>query len=230
MELSKEQIDLLNKMVQQHVKEQTDKGMLQFDKTLSSIVDKLADEGWTLPVELNIYAVNTIGSTNEIADVNRFLLRYYTKENYLQAKKMLEDILSAPIDESIKNLIKECWFAFENKKYFICANSLVAAVEGILSTFWEDKKNIWMMQVCQAKVDALANETDHLIEKYIWISYSKFIRKLYEKSDFNNDEPRFINRHWLLHGRSSYNIEELDCLRLFNAVSSISTVAKNGAK
>lgn len=103
----------------------------------------------------------------------------------------------------------------------------MAVIEGILSTFWEDKKNIRMMQVCQAKVDKLANEAEHIIKKYIWISYNKFISKLYEKNDFSKDELGFINRHWLLHGRSAYKIEELDCLRLFNAVSSICVIVKN---
>lgn len=227
MEKSKEQKDLLNGAFQQYIKEQVDKSMLQFDKTLSTVADKLADEGWTLPAELGIYAVNILGNTNEISDINKFLLWYFTEDDYFHAKRMLEDILSAPIDAGIKNLIDECWFSFTNKKYLICANSLVAVIEGILSTFWEDKKNIRMMQVCQAKVDKLANEAEHIIKKYIWISYNKFISKLYEKNDFSKDEPGFINRHWLLHGRSAYKIEELDCLRLFNAVSSICVIVKN---
>lgn len=150
MELSKEQMDLLNGAIQQYVKEQADKNMLQLDKTLSTVVDKLAGEGWTLPAELGIYAVNTIGNTEGISDVNKFLLWYFTDDRYFHAKKMLEDILATPIDPGIKNLIDECWFAFTNKKYLICANSLAAAIEGILSTFWEDRKNIRMMQVCQA--------------------------------------------------------------------------------
>lgn len=134
------------------IKEQTTKSMLQLDKTLSKVVDKLAGEDWTLPTELGIYAVNIIGDTDEITDVNNFLLWYFSEKSYFHAKKMLGEMLSVPIGEGIKNLINECWFAFENKKYLICANSLVVAIEGILSMFWEDKKNIRMMQVCQAKV------------------------------------------------------------------------------
>ena len=53
------------------------------------------------------------------------------------------------------------------------------------------------------------------------ISYDKFIRKLYQKTDFTTEEPDNINRHWLLHGRSAFEIEELDCIRLFNAVQSL---------
>lgn len=42
------------------------------------------------------------------------------------------------------------------------ADSLVSAIEGILSTFWSDKTNIRMMQVCQAKVDEMANDNKHI--------------------------------------------------------------------
>ena len=68
------------------------------------------------------------------------------------------------------------------------------------------------------------------IEKHVWISYNTFIRKLYEKSDFNANEPDVINRHWLLHGRSDYEQTELDCIRLFNAVQSLCMVVNQEAK
>lgn len=56
------------------------------------------------------------------------------------------------------------------------------------------------------------------ILKHVWISYNQFIRELYHKIDFTAAEPVQINRHWLLHGRSDFEIKELECIRLFNSI------------
>lgn len=217
----------ISEALQEHIKKQTEQSMIEFDKTLLTVVDKLEVCGWTLPTELGIYAVNVIGNTDKISDLDKFLIWYFTENEYDHFNNMLVGIAASPIGAGIKRLVDECNFAYKNQKYAICADSLVSAIEGILSTFWDDKTNIRMMKICQAKVDELANEKEHIIKKYIWVSYNKFIRKLYEKNDFTSDEPNFINRHWLLHGRSAFEIEEIDCLRLFNAVSSLCVIVKS---
>lgn len=230
MNLSEEQIEKISVAMQEYIETETKKRMVEFDKTLASVVDKLSKNGWTLPTELGIYAINVIGQTDEITDIDKFLLWYFSEDNYKHFNDMIKGILETPINEGLKKVLDECRFAFENKRYAICADSLISVIEGILSTFWEDKTNIRMMQICQKKEDELANEKNHLIKKYIWVSYNKFIRKLYEKNDFTANEPSSVNRHWLLHGRSSYEIEEIDCLRLFNAVSSLCVIVKNEDK
>ena len=40
------------------IEEETKKNVAIFDKTLDAVVDKLSSDGWTLPAELGIYAVN----------------------------------------------------------------------------------------------------------------------------------------------------------------------------
>lgn len=40
----------------------------------------------------------------------------------------------------------------------------------------------------------------------------------------DKEEPNGIKRHLLLHGRSQYDINEIDCIKLFNAVHSISVI------
>ena len=230
MFLSDEQQGKIKAFLQEYVQKKTEQSLSEYDQTLSALVDKLAVHGWTLPSEMSISAVNAIGKTNSIVDINGFMLELYTREGYVRYKTMVAGIMKAPISSGLKKLIEESCFAFEHSKYAICADALVSAIEGILSTFWEDKTNIRMMQICQAKVDELADEKEHITKKYVWVSYNKFIRKLFEKNNFAETEPVFINRHWLLHGRSAYDIEEIDCLRLFNAVSSICMIVRNESK
>lgn len=197
------------------------------EATLAVAVNKLTEFGWTLPPEMKVFMVDLLGKTNAVEDIDRFMYRFYTDDEYEFFNRMTKGILESPIPESIKKLVNECCMAFTSKMYVSCANNLISAIEGILSTFWPDKNNIRMMRICLEKVNELIDEKEQYVKKYVWVSYEKFIRNLYEKSDFSENEPEFTNRHWLLHGRSSYEIKEIDCIRLFNAVSSICMIAKS---
>lgn len=225
LNLSEEQQKALMESVNKHIQEETKKSLEAFDKTLDGVTDKLKDIGWTLPAELGIYAINVIGNTEEIGDIEKFFEEYFTQNNYSFTHKMIENILDTPISEGLKKVVRECWTAFQSRLYAICATSLLSVIEGVLSEFSDDKSDVRMMKVCQKHVDEFPQGGSSIL-KHVWISYNNFIRNLYQKSDFKQDEPDEVNRHWLLHGRSDFEIEEIDCLRLFNAVESLCMVVK----
>lgn len=214
--LSKEQIDAISKTIEQ----QTKKSLVEFDKTLDVVVDKLAVEGWTLPAEIDIYAANVIGKSNNNFNLNGFLNMYFSQDDYSITRKIIDGILASKIESGLKRMVSECWTAFQNKLFAVCATSLLSVIEGVLSEFSDDKKDVRMMKICQKQVDSYPANGGTII-KHVWTSYDKFIRKLYQKTDFTTEEPDNINRHWLLHGRSAFEIDELDCIRLFNAVQSL---------
>ena len=216
MKLNEEQIRSIIATMEMNAEKQVE----IFDKELDNVINKLSPEGWTLPYELGIYAVKQIANTNKLDDINTFLKWYFTDEDYLHTKKMVQHIENSSIKMGLKKLFGECWESFKDKRFAICANSLVSVIEGLLSEFNDNKNDIRMMKICQEKVDTFP-EDGSTIQKHAWISYNTFIRELYKKSDFTNEEPSSINRHWLLHGRSDYEIEELDCIRLINAVESL---------
>ena len=187
-------------VIQKAISKKAEESVQEFDKELDIVVSKLSTEGWTLPAELNIYAVKTIANTNKLDDINAFLKWFFTIEDFQKTKDMVNGIKASPIKEGLKNLTDQCWQAFQNKLYAVCATSLLSVIEGILSEFSDDKQDVRMMKVCQKKVDTFPS-TGSTIQKHVWISYNNFIRNLYQKSDFSADEPETINRHWLLHGR-----------------------------
>ena len=62
-------------------------------------------------------------------------------------------------------------------------------------------------------------------------SYNKLHPKSVSKKAISLPmKPETINRHWLLHGRSDFEIDEMDCIRLFNAVQSLCMIVKVEAK
>lgn len=224
--LSKEQIEQFRTAMNRHIEETAKKNISKFDKALDIAVNKLVAEGWTLPAELPITAVNALGNSNELDDVNMFMEQFYTYDDYQNMKDIINGIQESKIKAGLIKLVNECWYAFSNKKYAICATALLSVIEGILSEFSDDKQDVRMMKICQKHVDTFPNNGS-TITKHVWISYNQFIRNLYQKSDFTADEPKTINRHWLLHGRSNFDVEEIECMKLFNAVHSLCIVINN---
>lgn len=76
LELTKEQMEVIQKAISKKAEE----SVQEFDKELDVVVSKLSTEGWTLPAELNIYAVKTIANTNKLDDINAFLKWFFTIE------------------------------------------------------------------------------------------------------------------------------------------------------
>ena len=81
LELTKEQITAIQKVIKK-----TEESAQEFDKELDVVVNKLSAEGWTLPAELNIYAVKMIANTNKLDDINTFLYWFFITESYRKQK------------------------------------------------------------------------------------------------------------------------------------------------
>jgi hypothetical protein len=56
------------------------------------------------------------------------------------------------------------------------------------------------------------------LEAFFWRSGIAFLDKVFATSDFAQSQPPFVNRHWILHGRSSVDWKLADALRLVNAL------------
>ena len=62
------------------------------------------------------------------------------------------------------------------------------------------------------------------IKSLCWQSMYEYTKLLFEKSDFSKAEPDEANRHWLVHGRTSQIGDKLDCIRLINALATLSNL------
>ena len=229
LSLSEEQMAAIQAALKKHIDEEAKKSVSELDKTLDVAVNKLVAEGWTLPAELPITAINALGNSSKLDDVTVFMTGFYSYDDCRNMKNMITGIQQSKISSGLVKMITECWQAFQNRMYAICATSLLSVIEGVLSEFSDDKQDVRMMKVCQKHVDTFPQDGSTIM-KHVWISYNQFIRKLYQKSDFTTSEPNSVNRHWLLHGRSGFEIEEVECMKMFNAVHSLCMVINKEAQ
>ena len=219
-EEQKKKIENMDKIFSKYNENLTVMNIASRNNAIEKLVGNLENTGWTLPIELPISAFSTIQSIDNIEAIEFHLKSFFSYDNYSPLELMKKRILDSSISDGLKEMVRECGKAFECKLYIVTANSLVAAIEGLLSEFSDNKSTIDMKKVVQKQVDEFPEDGNKLM-KYTWYSYKNFVDNLYSKSDFNSYEPNMVNRHWLLHGRSNYDIKEIDCLRLFNAIDSL---------
>ena len=79
------------------------------------------------------------------------------------------------------------------------------------------------MRICTCHANQEKNIGNN-IQSLCWQSMSEYTKILFERSDFTQDEPDKANRHWISHGRTSKLGESVDCLRLFNALSTMTNI------
>lgn len=138
---------------------------------------------------------------------------------------MVKLVKNSSIRTTQKELFDQCLESFTRKNYQICITALITILEGLLSEFGDDKKDIKMIRICRFQMDQTKTDKK-IINHLVWVSFYYFIKELYDKSEFDKSEPDRLNRHWILHGRSDKQVGEEDCLRLFNAIYSLITMLK----
>lgn len=223
LSFNEDQIVAFQATLKKHIDEKAKRSVTELDKTLDVAVSKLVAEGWTLPAELPFATISALGNSSILDDVNGFMTAFYSYDDYRNIKNIIIGIQQSKINAGLVKMTAECWQAFQYRMFRVCATSLLSVIEGVLSEFSEDKQDVKMMKVCQKHIDTFP-QNGSTIMKHVWISYNQFIRNLYQKSDFTESEPDNVNRHWLLHGRSDFEIEEVECMKLFNAVHSLCMV------
>ncbi|MBU8919103.1 hypothetical protein BGM25_23950 [Bacillus sp. FJAT-29953] len=179
--------------------------------------------GWTVPFSFTLAQMGFFENdslTKE--DIDTFFYDYYSEDDNFD--RMINAILSINDIGQWHKPIKQCVFAHKNNMFILSISTLIPVLEGILSTFESDKTNIRMMKICKEMLDSTDDKS--MINKIMWTSCYHFISALYQKSDFSATEPDIINRHWILHGRTAFNNSEIDSIRIFNAVETISTIMK----
>lgn len=128
-------------------------------------------------------------------------------------------------------------YYFEQEDYMTSAMYLVAVIEARTNASMNYPKRIsytqkYSMEGFEDHLQAEFGKTDSFfIKKFLFLemypSIIEFLNRLFVDGEYsfeNGVEPPYINRNWLLHGKSCRVIERYECIQLFNALSVIEFV------
>lgn len=130
-----------------------------------------------------------------------------------------EDVKSIMVS-SISNYRKEVFYqafkAFGQGLYYPCYAAITSQIEGLLSDIDRDYiKGIWWREKVQKMFEDLG-DIDYF-DLLLYQSLESFIKEFTDKYNFDKEEPTYLNRHWVLHGRTIKEIAQIDCIKLIRA-------------
>lgn len=198
-----------------------------FETEFKEMIVKISSQGWTIPLDIDIRNFEYLKKCyDDIEKLNEFFENYYVKGKF---NLMCRKIKKSFTNSSNITTFSECIEAFNLGSYNICITSLITLLEGLLSYFGDQKNDIRMMRICRFNSDE-ESKKGNTIKSLCWESMYAFIQVLYTKSDFTKEEPLEINRHWIEHGRTEKIYTKMDCIKVINALSTLTIIKQNDTK
>jgi hypothetical protein len=184
-------------------------------------VIRLADCGWTAPAWMSWPDISTLGNASE-SEIDDYFLRSYLGSDDGELKSIFTTLLASSEMQRWKNLLEEVFDCIQRSKYRICIPALISILEGftaesICRTQGTSRRET---NVSITLKRAKWHEDDNLTG-LLWMSVVVFLDHLFAHSDFESTTPSFINRHWILHGRSPTDWTASDALKLLNALATV---------
>ncbi|MDT3698851.1 MAG: hypothetical protein RO469_05430 [Thermincola sp.] len=183
-----------------------------------AVIESIAQTGWTIPINIDIRRFNEL---MKISGDERTLDKYFSEfYDGREFKFICRKITKAIANPAQKTIFTECVKAFESELYSVCLTTLISVLEGFISTFGDNPQDVRIMRICSFHAGEEMKKKNN-IKSLCWLSMYEFTKQLYQKSDFSQPEPDTINRHWIQHGRTGRSGERIDCIRVFNALSTM---------
>lgn len=195
------------------------------DRAAEPSVRAMAKMGWTIPLWAPTGFTEVVVERVKPAELDEFFVRSYRANRYRVLREMLSRMKKNPALQQWWPLLQQCANVFRQHNYLVVVPSLLLVLEGVLLFYpGSAKRRARPTSVSKRRVTQSS-----WIWTNTWISIDTFLQKVFESRKFHGERPTMINRHWILHGRDETTWSESDCIRLFQAIDTVS-FAINEAK
>ena len=169
---------------------------------------------WEYPTQ--DFVEELVNSTN----VDKTLRLIYEKEKYSSVIDIAKKCSESPILQNNKRLFDQAIKAFKKGDTDLAILGITATLDGTLSNISGNTTTSFYKRA-EALIDKLKSAESLMTlgeEEYsviiLAISLDRTLQSFIARSDFNGKEPKSLNRHWIMHGRSSKRKTKLDCVKL----------------
>lgn len=187
----------------------------------------LAAQGWALPMSLTPAETYEILEAGSPAAIDELFVRLYNADEQRHFKRLAEELLNRDVLALWRILLEQTVSAYRRREFAIIIPALLIVCEGILMR--AEGNNTRVRPVVCERAEAEQRESPESINAILWRNVSRFVDELFKHSDFSGMPPGRLNRHWILHGRDASSWSQADCLRLLQAVDTISVLVDDVA-
>jgi hypothetical protein len=189
-------------------------------KKLEDSHTALAEAGWTLVDWIGLQDLTAL-SHKTPEELDEFFTEGFMTDDARNLHALRDELLGCSRLAQWHQLIDEIFASIDDGRHRIAIPATFTIIDGFLASFLV--KHSIMSPRNSSPFRALANQgwDQAGYDAFFWRSCLIFLEKLFGHSPFTQDQPSFINRHWILHGRSAVDWTLADALRLVNALSAL---------
>ena len=126
-------------------------------------------------------------------------------------------IMQSAISDYRKTVFDQAFKAFQHSLYYPCYAAITSQIEGLMSDIGKEyiEGTGWFIKVTKMYADM--GDIDYF-DLLLYQSLKSFIEEFtHNNYKFDKDEPTYLNRNWVLHGRTTKEIAPIDCIKLIRA-------------
>lgn len=158
------------------------------------------------------------------SNINKTLRELNIKSNFADIKDIAQRCLEKSHIKPYEKLFLQSMDAFENGNSELAILGFISIIDGLLS----DVSNDTTPKIFQ-RADAILRkiEEDEDIDNdefsvfALLITFRETMESFSHNSDFKKKEPKNLNRHWIMHGRSRRRKTKLDCIKTIRFIYGI---------
>lgn len=153
------------------------------------------------------------------ADVEKVITRYYFDNDEQNMKKLIQRCKDSNCIREYRELYNQILNAYDREDYLLACIGLFSLVDGLLAECSGMIKQTNFQKRLKCISDKFANqiELNEIDRKTLCIynAFNKFDNSVFKDSDFAKAEPKEVNRHWDVHGRTRRKHTQIDFLKVF---------------
>ena len=158
-------------------------------------------------------------------NVNKTLRELNSHKGFADIKFVASECLESPRMVPYQKMFKQSMDAFENGSNELALLGFISIIDGLLS---DVSNKITATSICgraNSILEKLENseavEYNDYAELALLITFRDSMEVLGADSRFNQKEPKALNRHWIMHGRSRRKKTKLDCVKMIRFIYGI---------
>ena len=194
---------------------------LQFDaygREAINTARRIGQAGWTFPMDATPGEAAALARQAETEDIDEVFSRYYDAGGYEALKASLRAKGSL---NRWHPLLEQALIAYEAGHTLIVVPAMMTVMEGALAQ--AGGPAAWRSTRARDIASQLREKAmPQSITLAVAISVEEFVKVVFANHPFDGSRPDRLNRHWILHGRDETNWNKSDCLRLFQAICTVS--------
>lgn len=200
------------------------------------VCKKLGRAGWVISEHSNPREIKEWYDFLSSREDNK-IISYFEGDNGYLLENIFHSLEHKYCEEPNQRYFSKAKYYFEQEDYMTSAMYLVAVIEARTNELMNYPKGTrykqkYSIEGFEEHLQAEFGRTDSFFTKRflfldMYPSIIEFLNRLFVDGEYsfeNGVEPPYINRNWLLHGKSCRVIERYECIQLFNALSVIEFV------